>query len=336
MKRLHHFSRSTLVCGCAFLAHVTAQAQRGPGAGAEPPPATAGPQTQPGMSQMDHSRMNHGEMPRMEGRAAAPQHSQEGSMESMDTGAKQGMSVGPMQGGKPPPDARDPNVYAEGARRADLGGMEMADTELFGRVLVNNLELAHGGDEHGQHLEAEAWYGGDYNKAWFKAEGDRRDGRLETLRTEALWNRAFAPFWSTQLGVRHDTGSGDSRNWLAFGVQGLAPYWFETEATGYWRAGGGFGARIDVKYEALITQRLILEPQFGANLYSKTDRERGTGAGLSDVELGLRLRYEIRRQFAPYIGVTWSRKFGNTARFTEMEGGNRQSVTAVAGVRIWY
>jgi copper resistance protein B len=251
-------------------------------------------------------------------------------------GTMQGMSMGPMQGGKPPPGARDPNAYAEGARRSDLGGMEMADDMLFGRVLFNSLELAKSADAHGQNIEMEGWYGGDYDKVWLKAEGERSNGRLDTLRTEGLWNRAIAPFWSTQLGVRHDTGSGNARNWLAFGVEGLAPYWFETEATGYWRAGGGFGARIEVRYELLFTQRLILEPDFGANVYSKTDRERATGAGLSDLELGLRLRYEIRRQFAPYVGVLWTRKFGGSARFAEMSGGERQSVAAVAGVRVWY
>jgi copper resistance protein B len=136
--------------------------------------------------------------------------------------------------------------------------------------------------------------------------------------------------------VRHDTGSGDARNWLALGVQGLAPYWFETEATAYVRAGGAIAARFDVRYEVLFTQRLILEPELGANFYSKNDPQHATGSGLSDLEFGLRLRYEVRRQFAPYVGVSWTRRFGNTARFAQAGGGERSSVSAVAGVRLWF
>jgi copper resistance protein B len=246
-----------------------------------------------------------------------------------------GMSMGPMQGGRPPPGARDPHAYAEGTGNLNLGMTHMQDDASFGRLLINNLEWAHSEDEHGQNLDAEAWYGGDYDKAWLKAEGDRRDGRLESMRTEALWDHAIAPFWSTQLGVRHDTGGG-ARNWLAFGVQGLAPYWFETEATAYWRSGGRLAARVDVKYELLFTQQLILQPEFRANLYGREEREFGNGAGLSDLQLGLRLRYEIRRQFAPYVGVVWSRKVGGTAQLAEQQGRDRQTVEVVAGVRLWF
>lgn len=251
-------------------------------------------------------------------------------------GTMPGMRMGPMQGGEAPPDARDPDIYAEGSRHANLPGNAMADTTKFGRFLIDNLEVAGGDGEHGQNLDAEAWYGGDYDKLWLKAEGERRGGQLESMRTEALWDHALAPFWSTQFGVRHDTGGGPSRNWLALGIQGLAPYWFETEAVAYWRPGGHVALRFDVSYELLFTQRLALEPQLEASLYSRDDRERGLGSGLSDLQLALRLRYDIRRQFAPYVGVTWSRKFGDTARYAEQGGGRRRTVQAVAGVRIWF
>ena len=261
-----------------------------------------------------------------------------GTMGSMQMGSMQmgSMQMGPMQGGKPPPDARDPNAYGEGTRNANLPGNEMMDDMPFGRVLINNAELSRGDGEHGQNLDAEAWYGGDYNKVWLKGEGERTGGRLEFLRTEALWDRAFAPFWSTQLGVRHDTGGGESRNWLAAGVRGLAPYWFDVEATAYARPGGEFAARFDARYQVLFTQRLILEPQLEGNLYSRADRGRGTGTGLSDVEFGLRLRYEIRRQFAPYIGVTWNRRVGSTADLARARGEDATSFRAVAGLRLWY
>lgn len=304
---------------------------------------TSGPHNMNDMPGMNHDQMrgdspmgampgmDHGSMPGMQGAAQGND-----AMQGMKMGPAQGMDMGPMQGGNPPPDARDPNAYAEGTAKHSLGGMEMADDALFGRLLVNELEYADGRRDHGQNLDAEAWYGGDRNKLWLKAEGERRGGRLEGFRTEALWDRVFATYWSTQLGIRHDTGQGPARNWLAFGVQGLAPYWFETEATAYWGNGGTLAARVGVRYELLFTQRLILQPKLEANLYSKNDAARGIGSGLSDVAFGLRLRYEIRRQFAPYIGVSWKRKFGNTAEFARNAGADVHNTEAVAGVRIWF
>lgn len=278
------------------------------------------------MQGMQHDGMDHGAMSQQ----AQP-------MPGMDMGASgRAMQMGPMQGGKPPPDARDPNAYAEGTRNAGLPGNEMNDEAHFGRLLVNNAEFASGDGAHGQNLDADAWYGGDFNKAWFKAEGSRQGGRLESLRTEALWDHAIAPFWDSQLGIRHDTGGGPARNWLAAGVRGLAPYWFDVEAAAYWRGGDRFGVRLAVRYELLFTQRLILEPELKANLYSRSDPERGIGAGLSDMELGLRLRYEIQRQFAPYIGVTWHRRFGGTAGYAIARGEGREITQAVAGVRMWF
>lgn len=250
--------------------------------------------------------------------------------------AGHGMTMGPMQGGKPPPGARDPNAYNEGAPHANLGNHEMNDNAPFGKILVDEAEVATGDGARGLNVDAAAWYGNDYDKAWIKVEGERRAGTLESARTELLWDHAVAPFWSTQLGLRHDSGEGGSRDWLAFGVQGLAPYWFETEATAYWGSGGVLAARLNLKYEVLFTARLILEPEIEANLYSRADPDKGTGKGLSDISAGLRLRYEVTRKFAPYIGVTWDRKFGDAADFARMGGGRRSQVQAVAGVRLWF
>lgn len=293
-------------------------------------------QSQTDMSQMDHSGMDHSQMNHAGGQQGqgAPQQGMPGMAHAVG-GMDQGMKMGPMQGGSPPPDARDPDAYAEGTSFRNLPGNEMHDDMPFGRILLDKFEYAKGDGEHGQNLDAEAWYGNDYNKAWFKAEGERRGGELQSMRTEALWDRTFATFWSTQLGVRHDTGGGDSRNWLAFGVRGLAPYWFDTTATAYW-SGGRLAARFDVRYELLFTQQLILEPQIEGNLYSKSDPARGLGSGLSDIELGLRLRYEIRRQFAPYVGVTWARNFGDTANFARARGERNKTTQFVAGVRMWF
>lgn len=281
---------------------------------------------------MDHGQMKHdSSMPGMQGGDSDMK-----GMPGMQMGAMPEMEMGPMQGGSPPPDARDPDAYAEGMPRMPMPGMDMADDQRFGRVLVNELEYADGRRDRGQNLNLEAWYGGDYNKLWLKAEGERRGGRLDTFRTEALWDHTIAAFWSTQLGLRHDTGQGPTRNWLAFGVQGLAPYWFETEATAYVGSGGALAARVEFRYELLFTQRWILQPKLEANFYSKNDPERGIGSGLSDVELGLRLRYEVSRQFAPYIGLVWTRKFGNTATYARQAGERVRDTQLVAGVRFWF
>lgn len=306
-----------------------------------------------GMPGMDHGEMDHGNM-----HPGGADHSQtkQGSVLNAAVGEERGqawdmpsapadgrkqqesagMKMGPMQGGSPPLDARDPDAYADGAQKNLMPGMDMADNNLYGRVLINELELANGGQDNGQNLDAEAWYGSDYHKLWIKAEGDRRGGKLESLRTEALWDRVFATYWSSQVGLRHDNGGGPSRTWLAFGVQGLAPYWFETSATAYAASDGMLSARTEVRYELLLTQRLILEPKLEANLYSKTDVARSIGSGLSDVSFGLRLRYEIRRQFAPYIGVSWKGKFGNTADLARSAGGSARETEVVAGVRLWF
>lgn len=297
-------------------------------------PQPAHQQGQAGTAQapvMDHAAMGH---PAAGAAPAMPTHA--GRAQMGQTSGGHDMQMGRMQGGPPPADARDPSAYNEGTRFAHLGNHEMNDNAPFWKVLVDKAEAAKGDGERGQNVELEAWYGNDYNKAWVKVEGERRGGTLEAARTELLWDRAFATFWSTQLGIRHDSGEGKSRDWLAFGVQGLAPYWFETEATAYWRPGSGLAARLNAKYEVLFTPRLILEPEIGANLYSRADPERGTGSGLSDINAGLRLRYEITRQFAPYVGVTWNRQLGRTADITRQRGGDSSEVQAVAGVRFWF
>jgi copper resistance protein B len=183
-----------------------------------------------------------------------------------------------------------------------------------------------------------AWPGGnDYDKAWLKLEGEYSEGDF-TNRTELLWDRIIARRWSSQLGVRHDHyfGTGPSRAWAAFGVQGLAPYWFEIEATAYVGGEGRTAMRLSAEYELLMTQRLILQPRFELNVYGKDDPDNGIGSGLSDTELGLRLRYEIRRELAPYIGFSWTRLYGDTKDLERGLGGEDNALQFVAGVRAWF
>jgi copper resistance protein B len=169
-----------------------------------------------------------------------------------------------------------------------------------------------------------------------KAEGDVASGRLQEARTEALWSHAVASFWDAQLGLRHDSGTSPERSWIAFGIQGLAPYWFELDAAAYVGDGGRTALRLSAEYELLITQKLILQPQVEVNLYGKSDPARDIGKGLSDLTAGLRLRYEFNRQFAPYIGVAWADRFGETADLARAAGEPKHNTRYVAGVRFWF
>ena len=212
--------------------------------------------------------------------------------------------------------------------------MQMDDNAAFGMVKFDQLEHAFTGANPSD-WEADAWYGGDYDKVWLRSEGEHDDGRLDA-RDELLWDHAFAGFWDWQLGARRDSGLDADRNWSAFGVRGIAPYWFEIEATAYAGEQGRTAFRLRTEYEILVTQRLILQPELELNGYGKSDPQREVGSGLSDAEFGLRLRYEIRREFAPYVGVVWQRRFGDAARFARIDGHDPVDAQLVAGIRFWF
>jgi copper resistance protein B len=185
--------------------------------------------------------------------------------------------------------------------------------------------------------DLQARLGRDYDRAVLKAEGDVAHGDLEETSTELLWSHAVAAYWDAQLGVRYDSGQDrPARSWLAFGVQGLAPYWFEIDATAYLGENGRSALRLEAEYELLFSQRLILQPRVEANFYGERDPELMLGSGLSDAVAGIRLRYEIRREFAPYIGIEYAAKFGDTADFAKAAGDETGQTRYVAGLRIWY
>jgi len=222
------------------------------------------------------------------------------------------------------------------ARMADV--MQMRDDAAFAMFKLDQFE--HALDGNSTAWEAEAWYGSDFDKLWLRSEGARERRRSEDgqsdLRTELFWDHAFAAFWDWQLGARHDSGSGPARDWAAFGVQGLAPYWIELQATAYLGERGRSAMRLRAEYELLFTQKLILQPELELNFYGKSDQQREVGAGLSDAAFGLRLRYEIRRQFAPYVGIVWTHRFGDAADFARAAGRDAADTQLVAGVRVWF
>lgn len=289
--------------------------------------AAAMPATRmPGMS---HEGMQHD--------TATPLPGGDGTMTGMDPGEMN------MQGRATPADARDPHAYSDGFTldqgKFALAGqrqLRLADEHAFGSLLLDRLERAHTRDGNAIAYDVQAWFGRDYNRLVIKAEGDYSQDRLQEARTELLWGHAIANYWDTQLGARIDSGEGPDRSWLAFGVQGLSPYWFEVDATAYIGEAGRSALRLGVEYESLLTQRLVLQPRAEINLYGKRDDSRGLGSGLADAVAGVRLRYEISRQFAPYVGVEWAGKFGTTADFARAGGERPKETRWVAGLRIWF
>ncbi len=247
------------------------------------------------------------------------------------------MSMGSMQGDSAPATARSGD-WSDGVAPMSAHGMSMMDMDdnaSAGTLLLDRLESFAGQGAHGQSWEAQGWYGNDRDKLAFRSEGDRADGSTSGDATLA-WSHAVAAFWDAQLGVRHDIGAGPERNWLAAGVQGLAPYWFEIEATAYAGPGGRTAARLRAEYELLFTQRLILQPEIEVNVYGKDDKARGIRAGVSGVEAGLRLRYEIRRSVAPYVGIAWEHLTGGTADLAAGQGRRVTDRRWVAGIRLWF
>ena len=247
-----------------------------------------------------------------------------------------------MQGGSAPADARDPHAYSDGftlteGPYAQSGPrqLKLADEHSFWAVLGDRFEYQE--DSETTVYDLQAWYGTTYDRLVIKAEGDIASGTLEESSTDLLWGHALNAYFDTQLGLRFDQyNEGKDRQWLALGLQGLAPYWFELDVTAYVGNNGRTALAAEAEYELLLTQRLILQPRAELNLYGKDDPENGLGSGLSDLALGVRLRYEFSRQFAPYIGVEWTSTYGDTADYRRAAGDDRSDTQIVAGLRFWF
>jgi copper resistance protein B len=218
----------------------------------------------------------------------------------------------------------------------DVSGHMVHDDVTHFFVLFDQLEYQHGGGSNGVNWDNRGWIGGDRTRFWFRAEGEGENGRVDDAHVHALYGRAIAPWWDVVAGVRQDFRPGDPQTWAAIGIQGLAPFWLDVEATGYVGAGGRTQARVEVEYQLLLTNRLVLQPLIETEIYGKSDPGRGIGAGLSSAEAGLRLRYEVRRELAPYVGLSWQRAFGKTADFAKERGDDVSSLRLVIGVRTWF
>ncbi len=205
------------------------------------------------------------------------------------------------------------------------------------KVLIDQLEAKLRNGRDGYAWDAQAWYGGDIDKLWLKTEGEGAFGEaVEGAEVQALWSHAIDPWFDLQLGARHDFRPDPERTHLVVGVQGLAPYWFEVDAAAFVSNKGDVTARLEAEYDLRITQKFILQPRMELDLSLQDVPEIGIGSGLSSGEFGARLRYEIRPEFAPYVGLEYERAFGDTADFRRAAGEKAGGLSLLVGLRTWF
>lgn len=217
---------------------------------------------------------------------------------------------------------------------------QFMDKQITVFTLADQLEYNRTGGGRPVQWDVSGWAGDSYNRIWVKSEGDWNTvGRGGAFDVRAEYSRLITPFWDVQAGVRLEarrSGTGtDTRAHLTFGLLGLAPYWFQLEPEVFIAQDGQVAVRLTAEYDLLITQRLIAQPRFETYAAFSENQTFGVGSGLNYVEPGLRLRYEIRREFAPYIGVDWLRRVGGAARLARAGGEEGGDLGVVIGVRVW-
>lgn len=285
---------------------------------------------------MDHSRHAMPTEP-----APADPHAGHGAMDHGSDGVEATRAADePAMDEPPPPAPTDwagdrlypPGVLAAVRNKmiAEHGGMKT------GQLMVNIAEAGFGKGADSYRWDGEGWWGGDIDRLVIKSEGEGSFGeRLESGEVQALYAHALDPYWNLQAGVRQDFAAGPSRTHATVGVEGLAPYWFEVEAALFLSDKGDVGARLEAWYDQRITQRLVAQPRAELEFAAEDRPRERIGSGLSKAELGLRLRYEIRREFAPYLGLSWERRFGDTARLARAAGDDVENTRFVLGLRFW-
>lgn len=268
--------------------------------------------------------------------AEAMDHSMHGAMPGMDHGSmKHDMSAE----STPSPAASESRTPIRAITEADRlaafpplhSGHDSHDPGLNHYLLVDRLEWQNLDAGNALAWDVDGWIGGDINRLWLRSEGERVDGHTEKAELQALWGHAVSPWWDVLLGVRQDFKPGPAQSWAALGIQGTPLYGLETEATAYLGENSQSALRLKAEYDLLLTQNWILQPLMEANFFGRNDAGREVGSGLSNTELGLRLRYQVRPEFAPYIGFTWSKSHGNTAA----EEDNAEA-RLVLGARAWF
>lgn len=317
---------------------------------ATPPPAEHDMSTMPGMNMPeghDMSTMPAQPSPTPDSHAGHDMSTMPGmempaghDMNAMPDSAPVGTDL-PAGNAPPPPAPTDRAADAVyGAENMHMGRHHLEQFhggQKLAQVLFNIAEAQFRNGRDGFEWDAEGWYGGDIHRLWVKSEGDGAFGRsIEKAEVQALYSRAIDPYFNIQGGVRYDFKPNPSRVYATIGIEGLAPGFFDVEGALFLSNKGELMARAEGYYDQRITQRLILQPRAELNFAAQSSREIGVGAGLSDAEIGLRLRYDIRREFAPYVGVQYRRTFGDTRRFLKDEGEDASSWSLLTGVRLWF
>lgn len=297
------------------------------------PAAVASPaEAEAGMPQMDHSTMDHGD-------AADMDHTQS-SAETMSMPAMTGTALAAGNALPPPlPTGHfaDRQFPASEMQEAREQMMREQGGQTFATVMFNLTEYQAREGRDGYRWDGEAWLGGDIDRLVVKTEGEGtlRKG-VDAAEVQALYSRAIGPYFNLQAGVRQDFQPKPSRTYATIGFEGLPPYWFEVEGAAFLSDKGDLLGRLEGYYDQRITQRLILQPRVEFNLAAQDVQENRVGAGLINAELGLRLRYEISRQFAPYVGVSYDAKTGRTADYARADGDDPTTTSLVAGIRFWF
>lgn len=253
------------------------------------------------------------------------------------------MSGTALPAGDAPPPPVPTDHYADraypAAANADARALMMHQQggQAFYKVLFNLAELQVHDGHDGYRWDGEAWFGGDLNRVTLKSEGEGtlHEG-IDSAEVQLLYSRSVGPYFNLQGGVRHDLAPTPTRNFITVGVEGLAPYMFQTEARAFVATTGQVLGRLEGWYDQRLTQRLVLQPRVELNLAAQNDRRTGTGAGLTDAELGLRLRYEVAREFAPYVGISYEAETGRTADYSRAQGKDPTTTSFVAGIRFWF
>ncbi|MGN3974139.1 copper resistance protein B [Tsuneonella sp. SYSU-LHT278] len=292
-------------------------------------PSTGSPATAGGHAQMDHPGMDHGAMDHSKMDHSAMLHGASG-MGSIPQGPA------PAAAGSGPPRAADA-IWGSEAMRASRDALRREHGGMTWFLFQGDRAeyRARQGDD-GFLWDVQGYYGGDIDKLWFKSEGEGSFGEeIESAEVQALWSHAIGPWWDLQAGVRQDL-AGRERTHAVIGVQGLAPYLFEIDAAAFLSAKGDLTASLEAELDQRVTQRLVLQPRAELNLSAQNVPELGIGAGIESVELGLRLRYEIAREFAPYVGIEQEWKLGRSADYARLAGEDPSITNYVVGVRFWF
>ena len=299
----------------------------------------------------DMSGMDHAAMPGMDmagdtpGTSSPPMDGVATDQGAMPDMAKSGtdLPAGNAPAPAPPSDHYATRIFpAAEIERSHRQMMNESGAQTFGFVMFNLAEYQPRRGQDGFRWDGEGWYGGDINRLTIKTEGEGRfaangsAGVVDEAELQVLYSRAIDPYFNAQVGIRQDLGRGARRTYATVGFEGLAPYWFEVEGALFLSDKGDVLGRLEGYYDQRLTQRLILQPRVELNFAAQDVPSSRIGAGLSTAEVGLRLRYEIKRQFAPYVGVSWERKVGQTGRYKRADGEDPTSAGLVAGIRFWF